>query len=809
MSDSEHSTVTYTSVSFPVEDDSDIGSPGIDGPPIMPEDPYAYIMAAYEVPPSPDYIPGPSRFLPSLIHTLPRGGAIEMRTDEDPEEDPVLLPLIGMCDDDKDEARLRRGEEHPARPLCPSVHRYDSRISIGMSHRISFPPRKRIHLLSLIRLLGYRAAMIWLRAENHSTFSITTTYLHSTLLQLLFSAQDDRPEITLPLQQRAAMVCRYYGYRDQTTESPERSAYGIRICLGKGTTTERGVGGEVLGTLVDDSQYHYETARLLDQEALRFALVQCDGSAWLVISQLQAADRKSQVVTLEMLQADYQRQVQLTKALELLKGLQTQMAEFQSYVMQAWYYLTFVQHTKCYGYISAKNGTKERTHGDKPSATPTPVTDTHTTTSVTNAQIQAMINEGVTAALAARDATRNGDDSHTSGTGARRPVQVARECTYPDFLKCQPLNFKGTEGVVGLTQWFEKMESVYSISNCTVACQVKFATCTLQGNALTWWNSHVKTTTPEAAHAMPWRTLKKMMTDKYCPRGEIKKLEFEMWNLKVKGTDVVTYSQRFQELALIMNSGQKINTWAERQADNKESSVDTARKTRISNQQEDKTMKSYAEENEGLPKIDDRTTTGVIQVEMPRLKAKVYVGQCRATSDNNVVKIMIIMVELAEGELVGVNTIIGVVRLNFNSSFQLDLMPVELGSFDVIIGMDWLEKYDVVIVCAEKIVRIPFGDEILIVREFPEIFPEDLLGIPPTQQVEFQIDLVPGATPVAQAPYKLAPSEMKELAEQLQELTDKGFIRPSSSPWGAGSICNEERMGSLRHSASIIGIEKN
>ncbi|GJV95999.1 hypothetical protein Tco_1547576 [Tanacetum coccineum] len=83
----------------------------------------------------------------------------------------------------------------------------------------------------------------------------------------------------------------------------------------------------------------------------------------------------------------------------------------------------------------------------------------------------AMINEGVTAELAARDATRNVDDSHTSGTGARRPVQVARECTYPDFLKCQPLNFKGTEGVVGLTQWFEKMESVYSISNHNIACQ--------------------------------------------------------------------------------------------------------------------------------------------------------------------------------------------------------------------------------------------------------------------------------------------------------------------------------------------------
>ncbi|GJW09912.1 hypothetical protein Tco_1575739 [Tanacetum coccineum] len=132
-----------------------------------------------------------------------------------------------------------------------------------------------------------------------------------------------------------------------------------------------------------------------------------------------------------------------------------------------------------------KMAPKRKTTRLNPDATPTPVIDTHTTTSVTNAQIQAMINEGVTAALAARDATRNGDDSHTSGTGARRPVQVARECTYPDFLKCQSLYFKSTE--------------------------VKFATCTLQGNALTWWNSHVKTTTPEAAHAMPWRTLKKMM----------------------------------------------------------------------------------------------------------------------------------------------------------------------------------------------------------------------------------------------------------------------------------------------------------
>ncbi|GJS09433.1 reverse transcriptase domain-containing protein [Tanacetum coccineum] len=95
------------------------------------------------------------------------------------------------------------------------------------------------------------------------------------------------------------------------------------------------------------------------------------------------------------------------------------------------------------------------------------------------------------------------------------------------------------------------MESVFHISNYTVRNQVKCATCTLLGNALTWWNSHVKTVGHDAAYGMPWKTLMKMMTNKYCPRGEVKKLEIEIRNLKVKGTDVVSYTQRFQELALL------------------------------------------------------------------------------------------------------------------------------------------------------------------------------------------------------------------------------------------------------------------
>nr|GEW05265.1 hypothetical protein [Tanacetum cinerariifolium] len=180
-------------------------------------------------------------------------------------------------------------------------------------------------------------------------------------------------------------------------------------------------------------------------------------------------------------------------------------------------------------------------------------TTTTTTTSVTDAQLEALIEQGVARALAARDANRNtnGDDRHNSRTGARRTERVTRECTYPDFMKCKPLNFKGTEGVFELTQWFKKMETVFRISICSVENQTKFSTCTLIGSTITWWNSYVMTVGHDVAYAMTWADLKKKITDKYCPRVEIKKLEFELWNLKVKGTDMIGYNQHFQELALL------------------------------------------------------------------------------------------------------------------------------------------------------------------------------------------------------------------------------------------------------------------
>ncbi|GKA89520.1 putative reverse transcriptase domain-containing protein [Tanacetum coccineum] len=577
------------------------------------------------------------------------------------------------------------------------------------------------------------------------------------------------------------------------------------------------------------------------------------------------------------------------------------------------------------------------------SVTTTPAT----TTTVTNAQLQAMINQGVSAALAARDATRNGTDSHSSGTGARGSERVARECTYQDFMKCKPLYFKGTEGVVELTQWFERMETVFRISNCSVENQVKFSTCTLLASALTWWNSHAE-----------------------CELEGIRYVGGlpDMIHGNIVASKPKTMQEAIEMATELMDK--RVNTIAERQAENKRKFENTSRNSQNQQQQQIKRQNTgraytagsgdkkqyggsrplcskcnYHHDGPCAPKcykcnkyghiardcrgtgnannINNQKGTGSGQKptcfecgaqghfrkDCPRMKnnkgnrgnqagndrapAKVYVvGNAGANPDNVVAGTFLLNnryayilfdtgadrsfvsttfcsqiditpstldhyydVELADGRIIGLNTILKGCTLNFlNHQFNINLMPVELGSFDAIIGMDWLAKYQAVIVCAEKIVRIPWKNKTLIihgdgstqgnvtrlniisctktlkymekgfpiflahittkeiedksekkrledvpiVQNFPEVFPEDLPGLPPTRQVEFQIDLVPGAAPVARAPYRLAPSEMKELSEQLKELSDKGFIRPSSSPWGAPVLFVKKKDGSFR-----------
>nr|GEX11486.1 putative reverse transcriptase domain-containing protein [Tanacetum cinerariifolium] len=185
-------------------------------------------------------------------------------------------------------------------------------------------------------------------------------------------------------------------------------------------------------------------------------------------------------------------------------------------------------------------------------------------------------------------------------------------------------------------------------------------------------------------------------------------------------------------------------------------------------------------------------------------------------------------VELTDGKIVSTNTVLcGCTLALISHMFKIDLLPTRLGSFDVIIGMDWLSYHRAVIVCYEKIVRIPLPngeileihgerpekdpkslscikadkvrlDDIRTVCEFLEVFPNDLTGLPPVREIEFRIDLIPGALPVVKSPYRLAPSEMQELSNQLKELQEKGFIRPSHSPWGAPVLFVKKKNGALR-----------
>ncbi|GJU65329.1 putative reverse transcriptase domain-containing protein [Tanacetum coccineum] len=502
MSDSEHSTVTYTSVS---EDDSDIGSPGVDGPPIMPEDPYAYIMAAYEVPPSPDYIPGPE--VPPSPDYIPG-------PEGPPSPDYVPGPEGAQA-----------GQQHDASGGSYAASPHPSSADLSPTS----------YLEAIENALDHRRGSIKGLPD-----------LATIVSQLTKHKVDER------LQTQMVELQRQHG----PAEGPSQP--------------------DAPGRLVAAPRFGYVVAMLCS-----LSLVQ------------KMAQRKA--------------------------------------------------------------------HEVKPRAKqPTPVTDTHTTTSVTNAQIQAMINEGL----------------QLTGT-------------------CQ------------ICYRVPRNESSYMVE---IPCKAPLHN--------------------EAAHAMPWRTLKKMMTDKYCPRGEIKKLEFEMWNLKVKGNDVVAYSQRFQELALMNNQNQQPN-------------------------KRQKLEEIYATGN------GDRTITRSPPMSTLGLIRWLFMNVC------------------AQGHFKK-----GIAKIEEQSTtgaISLEILPSSRQRSNITATKDEDKSKE------KRLEDVP------VVQEFPEVFPEDLPGIPPTRQVEFRIDLVPGATPVARAPYRLAPSEMKELAEQLQRTNDIRLIRPSFLPWGAPVFIREER----------------
>ncbi|GJZ43238.1 putative reverse transcriptase domain-containing protein [Tanacetum coccineum] len=380
-------------------------------------------------------------------------------------------------------------------------------------------------------------------------------------------------------------------------------------------------------------------------------------------------------------------------------------------------------------------------------------TSTSEAPAMTQAAIRKLVADSVTTALEAQVATMTNADNTNRNTGERE-APVARQCSYKKFMSCQPINFKCSEGAVGLIHWFERTESVFSHSNCTEDFNVKFAT------------------------------------------DSEKMMEVFIGGLprSIEGNVTASKPQTLEEAT---NIAQRL--------------MDQGRAYMLRDKnahQDPNVVMGMFLLNQHLARVlyDSGADKSFVSISL--------------ASNLNIPPITIdtfYNIEMADGNLVNTNTVVqGATLTLLNQPFKINLMPIKPDSFDVVIGMDWLSKYHARIIYDKKVIHIPIKGETLIirvmekkldekrledipvVREFPEVFLEDQLGLPPVRQVEFQIDLIPRATPVTQTPYRLALSEMQELSNQLQELSDRGFIRPSTSPWGAPVLFVKKKDGSFR-----------
>ncbi|GJX03760.1 reverse transcriptase domain-containing protein [Tanacetum coccineum] len=171
-------------------------------------------------------------------------------------------------------------------------------------------------------------------------------------------------------------------------------------------------------------------------------------------------------------------------------------------------------------------------------------TPTSAAPAMSQAAIRKLVADSVVAALEVQASTMaNADNTNRNTKQSGTPI--ARKFSYKEFMSCQPFNFKGTEGAVGLICWFERTELVFLRSNYTEDCKVKFSTGTLTEEALSWWNSFAQPIGIEEAYKITWSEFKKLLIKKYCPRTKIKKMEDKFYNLSVKGNDLKTYIRRF------------------------------------------------------------------------------------------------------------------------------------------------------------------------------------------------------------------------------------------------------------------------
>nr|GEU57065.1 reverse transcriptase domain-containing protein [Tanacetum cinerariifolium] len=309
----------------------------------------------------------------------------------------------------------------------------------------------------------------------------------------------------------------------------------------------------------------------------------------------------------------------------------------------------------------------------------------------------------------------------------------------------------GPTGIPGLALSAGLNESnQYSLVADAKENKVTFATSTLTDNALSWWNSYAQPMGIEQANQITWTELKRLLTNKYYPRTEIRKIKEELYNLIIKGNDLKPYVRRFQELTVLCPN---IVPNTEKLLEAFIGGLPRSIKGNVT-----------ASKPQTLEESINIAQRLMDQVTKPAL---VYAGNLRLCKRCTL--------HHTGPFTVKCNTCNkGCTLTLLNQRFEIDLMPIKLGSFDVVIGMDWLSKNHAKILCDEKVIHIPIDGETLIIRdekrlkdipvvkEFPDIFPGDLPGLPLVCQVEFQIDLILGAVPVARTPYRLAPSEMHE-----------------------------------------------
>nr|GEU45801.1 putative reverse transcriptase domain-containing protein [Tanacetum cinerariifolium] len=352
-------------------------------------------------------------------------------------------------------------------------------------------------------------------------------------------------------------------------------------------------------------------------------------------------------------------------------------------------------------------------------------------------------------------------------------IPVVKTGNYKEFINCQPFYFNDAEGVVGLIRWFERTELVFSRSRCAKENKVTFATGTLTDDALSWWNEYAQPIGIEQANQITWTELKRLLSIKYCPRTEIKKMEEELYNLTVKGNVLKPYC-KYQVTTKESLTIEELLTTTPAAT----STIVTPTPTIaiiIANHNNTKGEKLLELilllylKTIGMPETSlcakdaISITLDLVLCRKTNVNAqgRSYMLRDRnAHQDLNVVTDTFYDIEMADENLVSTNTVIkGCTLTLLNQPFKIDLKLIKLGSFNIVIGMDWLSKYHAKILCDEKVVHIPINgktliirdekrlEDILVVKEFLDIFLEDLPGLPLVRQVEFQIDLIPGAAP--------------------------------------------------------------